>query len=113
MKLVIIESPYAGDVERNVEYAKACVRDSSTRGEAPYASHLFFTQDGLLDDDDPEQREQGIDAGLAWGGKADLRAVYTDLGISPGMREGIERSIEDGVRVESRSLGGEWAEKEE
>lgn len=110
MKLVIIESPYAGDVERNIAYARACVRDSLARGEAPYASHLFFTQDGLLDDDDPEQREQGIDAGLAWGEKADLCAVYTDLGISSGMRVGICRGVENGIRVESRSLGGEWAE---
>ena len=40
MKLVILESPYAGDVEANVEYARACVRDSLSRGEAPIASHL-------------------------------------------------------------------------
>jgi hypothetical protein len=48
MKLVIIESPYAGDVEPNVAYAKAAVLDCLSRGEAPYASHLFFTQDGIL-----------------------------------------------------------------
>jgi len=36
VRRVIVESPYAGDVARNVEYARACVRDSLQRGEAPY-----------------------------------------------------------------------------
>ena len=34
MRLVILESPYAGDIERNVAYARACLRDSLLRGEA-------------------------------------------------------------------------------
>ena len=50
MKLVIIESPYAGDIEKNVAYARDCVRDSLMRGEAPYASHLLYTQPNILDD---------------------------------------------------------------
>jgi hypothetical protein len=31
MRLVIVESPYAGDVEANTEYARRCVRDSLKR----------------------------------------------------------------------------------
>ena len=27
MRLVIVESPYAGDVELNIRYARACLRD--------------------------------------------------------------------------------------
>ena len=42
MILVVIESPYAGDVEANVAYAKRCVLDCLRLGEAPYASHLFL-----------------------------------------------------------------------
>src|SRR5690606_24498929 len=42
--LVIIESPYSGDVERNTEYARSCLLDSLRRGEAPIASHLLHTQ---------------------------------------------------------------------
>ncbi len=56
MRLVVIESPYAGDVQANVAYAKRCVADCLRRGESPYASHLFFTQDGILDDLKPEER---------------------------------------------------------
>lgn len=44
MRLVILESPYAGNIEKNVAYARACVRDSLSRGEAPIASHLLYTQ---------------------------------------------------------------------
>lgn len=104
MRLVLIESPYAGDVERNVAYAKRAVCDSLGRGEAPYASHLFFTQPGVLDDLDPGDRGLGIEAGLAWGARADLTAVYVDLGISDGMRLGIERAQAQGRRIEYRSL---------
>jgi hypothetical protein len=44
MNLVIIESPYAGNVELNVSYARRAVKDSLGRGESPIASHLLYTQ---------------------------------------------------------------------
>ncbi len=50
LKRVILESPYAGDIERNIAYARAAVNDSLIHGEAPIASHLLYTQDGVLDD---------------------------------------------------------------
>lgn len=92
MKLVIIESPFAGEIERNIAYARAAVRDSLLRGEAPIASHLLYTQDGILLDSVSEERQLGIDAGLAWGKVAELTAVYIDLGISRGMEYGIENA---------------------
>lgn len=103
-RLVILESPYAGDVERNVAYARACMRDSLLRGEAPFASHLLYTQEGVLDDTIPAERRCGINAGLAWGVKAAATVVYTDLGITPGMREGIKRAEQEGRPVEYREL---------
>lgn len=108
MRRVIIESPYAGDVERNERYARAAMKDCLYRGEAPYASHLLYTQPGVLDDTDPDQRALGIDAGLEWGDVADAVVVYTDLGVSVGMAYGISRHIEHGRTVEYRQLGGEW-----
>lgn len=85
MKLVVIESPYAGDVARNETYARMCLADSLARGEAPIASHLLYTQPGVLNDLVPGERRLGIDAGLAWGAKADIAVFYLDLGVSPGM----------------------------
>lgn len=104
MRLVIIESPYAGDVEANVEYARRCVRDSLSRGEAPIASHLLYTQPGVLDDDVPSERQWGIDAGLAWRAVAQASVVYTDRGISKGMEYGIAAAEAAGVLVEYRSI---------
>mgnify|MGYP002141352428 CR=1 FL=1 len=105
MRLVIIESPYAGDIEKNVEYARACVRDSLSRGEAPIASHLLYTQPGILKDEIPSERQWGIDAGLAWRTVAEASVVYTDLGISRGMEYGIAAAEAAGLAVEYRSLG--------
>lgn len=104
MRRVIIESPYAGDVKRNEQYARACMADCLKRGEAPYASHLLYTQPGILDDTIPEERRLGIDAGLAWGDVADAVVVYTDHGVSQGMRYGIERHEAAGRAVEYRTL---------
>jgi hypothetical protein len=90
VKLVVLESPYAGEVELNVAYARAAMRDSLLRGEAPFASHLLYTQPGVLDDDIPLEREHGIEAGWAWHEVAALVVFYIDLGYSPGMIQARE-----------------------
>jgi hypothetical protein len=101
---VIVESPYAGDVERNVRYARACVRDCLRCGEAPLASHLLYTQSGILNDGVPEERQQGIAVGIAWANVAEMIVVYTDLGISGGMHYGIENALTSGRPIEFRTL---------
>lgn len=97
MRRVIIESPYDGatpfDVAFNIRYLAAAMRDSIARGEAPFASHGLYTLAGVLDDADPVERERGILCGYAWRHAADLTVVYQDLGISPGMQDGIEHAI--------------------
>lgn len=96
----MIESPYAGDVAANVAYLEECIRDSLARGEAPYASHGFFP--GALDDNDPEQRALGIQAGFAWGECAEVRVFYLDLGMSPGMVKGLAEAKRLGQQTEQR-----------
>lgn len=104
MKLVIVESPYAGDVAKHERYARAAMKDCLLRGEAPYASHLLYTQPGVLDDRISEDRKLGIEAGLAWGKMAEKTVVYTDCGISNGMKMGIQRALLEGRHVEYRQL---------
>ncbi len=106
MRRVIVESPFAGDVERNLRYARAALRDSLHRGEAPLASHLLYTQPGVLLDADGTERQLGIEAGLAWGPAAELTAVYVDLGITEGMAQGIERATREGRPLEFRNVPG-------
>ncbi|PWL18802.1 hypothetical protein DKP76_06980 [Falsochrobactrum shanghaiense] len=102
--LVILESPYGGNVARNTEYARACLLDCLRRGEAPIASHLLHTQ--VLDDMRPDERELGIEAGLAWYRVAEKCVVYEDFGMSRGMAEGTARARSYGVPVEYRRLEG-------
>lgn len=132
--LVIVESPYAPNVpkptgacectrwnhamcdfhaaqeqfdiqlKRNVDYARAAMKDCLLRGESPYASHLLYTQVGVLDDTIPAERNHGIHAGFAWRQIAEKTVVYNDLGISKGMEYGIADAKKRGCPVEYRSL---------
>lgn len=104
IKLVIVESPYSGDVDDNIRYARACIADCLRRGEAPFASHLLYTQDGVLRDDVASEREWGMQAGWEWMGVADLVAVYCDRGISFGMEQGVSRALKLGKVIEYRYL---------
>jgi hypothetical protein len=85
MPLVMIKSPFTGDVDTNIKFARACMRDSLNKGESPMAIHLLYTHDGILDDAIPKERNWGIEAGLAWGKHASKTVVYKYLGISTGM----------------------------
>lgn len=87
---VFVMSPFSGDVERNLAYARAAVSDCIARGEAPFAPHLIYPVPGVLNDDEPGQRLLGIECGLAWARKADRCVAYIDLGESRGMRQEIE-----------------------
>lgn len=102
---VVIESPSAGDFARNMRYARLCALDCRLRGEAAYASHLFFTQ--FLDDRSPEDRAFGIAAGFEWAQHADLVALYWDLGISTGMIKAREHWLGLRMKVEPRNLPNE------
>lgn len=97
----------AQESARNVAYARAALHDCLRRGEAPFASHLLYTQAGVLDDTVTDERTLGIEAGLAWKRVADVSVVYTDLGISEGMRLAIARALARGRPVEYRELA-DW-----
>lgn len=101
---VIIESPFAGDVAKNLRYVRAAMHDCLLRKEAPYASHALYTQDGVLDDDIEEERWLGIHAGFVWRKLAKKTVVYDDFGISKGMAYGIEHAEANGHAVEYRKL---------
>lgn len=110
-EFVVLESPFRGETPAecvlNVQYARAALLDSLSRGEAPFASHLLYPQ--VLDDGDPVQRRLGIDAGLEVGRFASRTVAYVDRGVSEGMRIGFGLS---GRPVEFRRLGGAWESNE-
>ena len=99
-------------VESNARYLRALARYAFDRGYAPWASHALYTQ--WLDDNIPAERELGIEAGLCLAnalegsaGNFPLRVfVGVDLGISEGMRIGIERHQKMGRPIIEVSLDG-------
>jgi len=101
--LVILESPYAGDRKQNTLYAQRCMRDSLMRGEAPFISHLLYTQ--CLEDTVPEDRKLGLEAGWAWIERSDYTIVYDDYGISKGMDGGIKMAETFNHKIEYRKIG--------
>jgi hypothetical protein len=112
--LTVVESPYAGDVEANLEYARAACLDCIRREENPFASHLFYPQ--FLHDDDPDERDLGIKSGYEWGiaaafaRKAPLFpieikvAFYVDKGWSAGMEAALTHYTRNRLPCEIRRL---------
>lgn len=109
LEFVVVESRFAGETPRdmliNKKFTLACMRDCLKRGEAPYASHVIYAHSYVVDDFIPSERALGIMAGFDWGNFASKTVVYTDLGISSGMNEGIKHAKEVGRPIEYRELG--------
>jgi hypothetical protein len=112
---VIIESPYAGKnpthFRRNIAYLHRIIQDCLARGEVPFASHGFYP--GALDDNVPEQRKQGIEAGFQ---TAELfhrlggfRIFCRDRDTSTGMQYGQQHNDRIGMLAIDRKFGEEWA----
>lgn len=113
---VILESPYRGfdrdDRLDNIDYARTCLRDSINRGEAPIASHLLYTQQGVLDDNNPNERNLGIECGLAWLPVSSLSVFYTDRGWSSGMLYALHNhNLKSNYPFRLRSLSGRHSVK--
>lgn len=108
MKLVIIESPYFNKNNNiqnyNIQYARECMKECLYNNEAPYLSHLLYTQ--ILDDNIPEERIFGINAGFEFRNQKLINTtiVYTDLGLSQGMIYGIDNAKQNNSIIEYRSL---------
>jgi len=110
----LILSPYRGHTYINTDYAKACMKDSLSRGEAPFASHLLYPQ--LLDDSTESERTIGFECEKAWlaaaatSNCAAVVAVYVDRGVSEGMLETLNLAISRyryKLKIEFRKLPSE------
>lgn len=100
--LTIIESPFAGDIEANLCYARQAMLDSIRRGECPFASHLLYPQ--VLNDADPSERELGLKLAEKFYRHAAQVVVYDDFGISPGMARGIAYAQSLALPIHHRTL---------
>lgn len=99
-KLVYIASPYAGDVENNVRFAKAACCYAIEQGATPVAAHLLYPQ--ILSDSIPEERDAGIRMGLR------LLEVCDEIWLCGGRTTqgmGMELSAAERLRIPVRWLG--------
>ena len=87
--IVYICSPYAGDVERNVESAQRYSRFAVEKGYIPIAPHLLFPQ--FLNDRNPKERQLGLFFGNALMSKCSEVWVFGNR-ISAGMEDEIKRA---------------------
>ena len=94
--IVYICSPYAGDVETNVQKARRYCRFAVDKGYIPIAPHLLFTQ--FLNDDNPKERQLGIFFGNAVMSKCSEVWVFGEH-ISNGMEAEIKRAKRKNYRL--------------
>lgn len=91
MKKVYICSPYRNTdrakQNRNTEYAKELTKLAINAGLAPITTHLYMTK--CLNEDKPEERAAGIEAGLVLLQSCD----FVILGVRYGISEGMSREI--------------------
>lgn len=112
--VVFLESPYSGDVDRNVRYVQLAIMDAAVvHGESPTASHAQMTQHPraqgyFVSDYDPKwdvlTRDGAIALSQALRHKCDKTVFYTDLGWSRGMTAAREYCQQHNLPFEVRTI---------
>ncbi len=87
--LVYICSPFAGDVENNVNMARVYSRFAVRNACIPLAPHLLFPQ--FMDDSVPAERSIALFMGMVLLGKCEQVWVFENI-ISKGMAAEIEKA---------------------
>lgn len=95
MSVVFIESPYSGDIDRNMRYLALCMADAALLfDECPYASHGLMTQHPrakatFVSDYDAKwnvvTRDGAIEMSHRIRHRSDRTVFYVDRGWSRGM----------------------------
>lgn len=85
--IVYICSPYAGDIEKNVERARLYSRFAVESGCIPLTVHLLYPQ--FMNDDDPTERELALRFGNILMSKCTEVWVFAGHGVSNGMASEI------------------------
>ena len=92
MKLIYVASPYAGDIKKNMEYAKQACRAVMESGHAFFAPHLLYP--AVLNDAVQEERQAGMDMGLTMLFRCDELWVF-----GPHISSGMQAEIEEAERL--------------
>lgn len=116
VQVVLLESPFSGNIQRNVAYTQRAMADSRQRNEAPIITHLLWTQhhekaDHFVSDYDPKYtlpnlgRESALEQLKAIRRRVHKVVFLVDYGYSNGMKHGLEHCKKEGIPYEERKLG--------
>jgi hypothetical protein len=114
MSFVIIESPYSGEIQRNIAYAQRAMNNSRTRDEIPMVPHLTWTQHQeaahyFVGDFDQHfcilGRNTSIQQLKIIRRKVDKVIFMIDYGFSSGMIDALDQCMKEGIPYEERILG--------
>ena len=95
MRRVYICSPLGGNVSANIENAKRYARYALECGMAPFIPHFYAL---ILNDDDEEERNFGMIAGLSMLWVCDAVWVFSDE-ITEGMKTEIRFAEKLNIKV--------------
>lgn len=84
------------EIKENISIAQLACTYALTEHAIPMAPQLYFTQ--FLEDDDPDQREVGMNLGLLWLKRCDELWVIGRR-VSKGMKKEIEKAKEWGIPI--------------
>lgn len=98
-RLIYICSPLRGDIEKNIQKAQGYCREAVELWPdvIPIAPHVYCTQ--FLDDTIPQEREAGMELGIALLDMCDELWVYGINNPSEGMKREIDYAKERGIPV--------------
>lgn len=112
--VTMVESPYSGNIDRNVRYLLICHFDCAVvHREVPYSSHSYMTQHPrakrfFVSDDEKKwdvlTRDQAIESSHIIRKRCDRTVFYTDLGWSTGMKAAKEFCQTNGLPFEERRV---------
>lgn len=101
MKKIYVCSPYRGEIEKNIKYARNICRAIALEGNIPVAPHIYFTQ--FLDDEIEEERRIAMKMNLELIKNCDEILICGD-NISEGMKEEISFAEENKIKI--KKYGG-------
>jgi hypothetical protein len=114
MQCVLLETPCSGN-EHPIfyeRYAKACIRDSLLRNEAPLSAFLLYKQSGILNNFISSEQILGRLAQSEWSKFCKKIIVYKDLGLTKEMQINIDSAVASNKIVEYRILNDSQFKKE-
>lgn len=101
MQTCYICSPYRAkteaELDNHIDYAQELTRKAIAAGLAPITPHLYLTQ--VTNDEIPEQRARGLEAGQALLLLCDCVIIGNRYGVSAGMQAEIKLAEQQGVAI--------------